>query len=138
MIVIPVAPVMRASSHFGAVMHAVPVELHPQPEPAGGGHRPFDGQVVAPAGRVVAVPSMRHQPISSCVDGGCAEDVLVLQVPAVWHAVGAWQVTCVGPWQAPAWQTSNCVQASPSLQAVPSALAGFEQTPVAVLQVPAV
>jgi hypothetical protein len=37
----------------------------------------------------------------------------------------------------PAWQVSVCVQALPSLQAVPSAAFGFEQTPVAGLQTPA-
>ena len=36
-----------------------------------------------------------------------------------------------------AWQVSVCVQALPSLQAVPSAFGGFEQTPVVGLQVPA-
>src|SRR5947199_225040 len=39
--------------------------------------------------------------------------------------------------QAPAWQVSVCVQALPSVQAVPSGLAGVEQVPVAGSQVPA-
>jgi len=39
--------------------------------------------------------------------------------------------------QAPAVQVSVCVHASPSLQDAPSARVGFEQTPVAGLQVPA-
>jgi hypothetical protein len=39
--------------------------------------------------------------------------------------------------QAPAWQVSDCVQALPSLHEAPSAFAGFEHTPVPVLQVPA-
>ncbi len=38
---------------------------------------------------------------------------------------------------APAWQVSVSVQAFPSLQAVPSGPAGFEQTPVAGSHVPA-
>jgi hypothetical protein len=38
---------------------------------------------------------------------------------------------------APAWHVSVCVHALPSLHAVPFAFAGFEQTPVAVLHVPA-
>jgi hypothetical protein len=39
--------------------------------------------------------------------------------------------------QTPAWQVSVCVQAFPSLHAVPLGALGFEQTPVAVLQTPA-
>ena len=39
--------------------------------------------------------------------------------------------------QLPVWQVSVCVQALPSLQAEPLALAGFEQTPVVVSHVPA-
>jgi hypothetical protein len=60
-----------------------------------------------------------------------------LQVPAVWHWSRAVQVTGV-PVQVPAWQASAVVQALPSLQAVPFVFAGFEQTPVEGLQVPAV
>src|SRR5215831_5291641 len=41
------------------------------------------------------------------------------------------------PMQVPAWQVSVCVQALPSLQLAPSAFAGFEQTPLAGLHVPA-
>jgi len=41
------------------------------------------------------------------------------------------------PLQAPAWQVSLCVQAFPSLHAVPFGFAGFEQVPVLGLQVPA-
>src|SRR5205814_1683566 len=41
------------------------------------------------------------------------------------------------PTQAPDWQLSVWVQALPSLQAVPSALAGFEHVPVLGLQAPA-
>jgi hypothetical protein len=39
--------------------------------------------------------------------------------------------------QIPLWQASACVHAFPSLQDVPFGLAGFEQSPVAGLQVPA-
>src|SRR5213592_359323 len=42
------------------------------------------------------------------------------------------------PTQLPFLQASSVVQASPSLQAVPLAFAGFEHVPVAGLQVPAV
>src|SRR5262249_30866348 len=39
--------------------------------------------------------------------------------------------------QAPAWQVSVWVQASPSLQALPSAFSGLEQAPLAGSQTPA-
>src|SRR5437879_13840203 len=42
------------------------------------------------------------------------------------------------PVQTPLWQVSVCVQALPSLQALPLAFAGFEHVPVAGSQVPAV
>src|SRR5580765_6873993 len=60
-----------------------------------------------------------------------------LQVPATWHWSDATQVTGLAPAQTPAWQLSVCVQASLSLQPAPSAFAGFEQTPLAGLQLPA-
>jgi len=41
------------------------------------------------------------------------------------------------PVQTPAWQVSFEVDGLPSLQTVPFALAGFEQTPEPVLQTPA-
>src|SRR5439155_97865 len=59
-------------------------------------------------------------------------------VPAAWHWSEAVQTTGVLPVQTPLWQVSVCVQALPSLQAVPLVLAGFEHVPVAGLQVPAV
>jgi hypothetical protein len=59
------------------------------------------------------------------------------QVPAVWHESGAVHTTGFDPVQTPAWQVSVCVQALPSLQAVPLAAGGLEQTPVEGLQVPA-
>jgi hypothetical protein len=46
-------------------------------------------------------------------------------------------MTGLAPTHAPAWQVSVWVQAFPSLQGVPFALAGFEQAPVSGLQVPA-
>src|SRR5205809_2877418 len=61
-----------------------------------------------------------------------------LQVPAVWHWSEAVHTTGFVPRQAPALQVSVCVQALPSLQGAPSALAGLLQAPVAGLQVPAV
>jgi hypothetical protein len=66
------------------------------------------------------------------------------QVPGRWHWSSAKQsafdahghVLAVGV-QMPAWQLSPVVQARPSLQVVPSGLAGSEQMPVAGSQVPA-
>jgi hypothetical protein len=43
------------------------------------------------------------------------------QVPAMWHWSSAAQTFGLAPTQAPAWQVSACVQASPSSQEVPSA-----------------
>jgi len=51
--------------------------------------------------------------------------------------LSAVQVTGFPPVQMPAWQVSVCVQRLPSLQALPSDFAGFEQAPVDGLQVPA-
>src|SRR5215470_4907962 len=47
------------------------------------------------------------------------------------------QTTGFVPVQTPAWQVSVCEQASPSLQALPFALAGLEQGPLAGSQTPA-
>src|SRR2546426_12611740 len=58
-------------------------------------------------------------------------------VPASWHWSSAVHTTELPPVQVPAWQGSVCGQASPSLHAVPSALAGFEQGPVAGSRAPA-
>ena len=60
------------------------------------------------------------------------------QVPATWHWSEAVQTTGLLPVQSPLSQVSVCVQALPSLHAVPSVLAGSEHAPVAGLQVPAV
>src|SRR5207245_2396302 len=59
------------------------------------------------------------------------------QVPTSWHWSRAVQTTGFAPTQVPAWQESLWVQASPSLQAVPSVLFGLEQVPLAGSQVPA-
>src|SRR5205809_833664 len=63
--------------------------------------------------------------------------VAASHVPATWHWSDAKQTTGFEPVHAPDWHVSVCVQALPSLHAVPLALAGFEQTPVAVSHVPA-
>ena len=84
---------------------------------------------------VQALPSLHVVP--SVLGGFEHTPVLVLQVPASWHWSEAVQTTGLLPVQTPLSQVSVCVQASPSLQLVPLALAGFEHTPVPVLQVPA-
>jgi hypothetical protein len=61
-----------------------------------------------------------------------------LQAPALWHWSGAGQVTGLAPVHVPAWHVSDCVHALASLHVVPLTFAGFEQAPVAGLQVPAV
>jgi hypothetical protein len=63
--------------------------------------------------------------------------VLGLHVPATWHWSSAVQVTGFDPVHVPAWQVSVCVQAFPSLHAVPFDAVGFEHVPVVGLQVPA-
>jgi len=62
--------------------------------------------------------------------------VTVLQVPTVWQASCAVQTTGLLPVHVPLWHESLCVQALPSLQAVPFARAGFEQAPLVGLHVP--
>src|SRR5205814_8827100 len=59
-------------------------------------------------------------------------------VPASWRSSGGVQTTGLVPVQVPLWQVSVCVQALPSLHAVPLLAFGLEHWPVAVLQVPAV
>ena len=63
--------------------------------------------------------------------------VLGSQTPSAWHWSGAAHATGRVPTHAPLWQVSVCVQGLPSLQAVPSSLAGFVHAPVFGSQVPA-
>src|SRR5438093_2668162 len=88
------------------------------------------------SGLVQASPS--SQGVSLALAGLEHWPVPVLQVPATWHWSSALQATGLEPMQVPLWQVSVCVQALPSLHAVPSVLAGSEHAPVAGLQVPAV
>src|SRR5439155_1220556 len=85
---------------------------------------------------VQALPSLQALPLAF----GGLEDVRVggEQVSAVWHWSEAVQTTGLLPVQTPLWQVSVCVQASPSLQALPLAFGGFEHVPVVGSQVPAV
>src|SRR5437773_2614933 len=84
--------------------------------------------------RVQALPSLQDVP--SALGGSEHTPVLVLQVPTSWHWSSAVQTTRLLPEQTPLSQVSVWVQASPSLQAVPSALRGFAQPPVQVALVP--
>ncbi len=84
---------------------------------------------------VQAFPSSQGAP--SALDGLEQVPVAGSHVPATWHWSEAAQVTGLAPVQVPAWRVSVWVQASPSVQAAPLALAGLEQTPVVGLQVPA-
>jgi hypothetical protein len=61
-----------------------------------------------------------------------------LQAPPVWHCPGALQVFGLLPWQTPEWHVSVCVQAFPSLQAVPFATGVDTQSPVRTSQLPPV
>src|SRR5439155_17248026 len=82
-------------------------------------------------------PSASSQEVPSCRVGLLQVPVAGSHVPAVWHVSSAVQTTGLAPTQLPFWQVSVCVQASPSLQAVPLVLfVGAEHMPVAGLQVP--
>src|SRR5919204_598778 len=87
---------------------------------------------VSPA--VHALPSLHNEP--SGLAGFEQLPVLGSQVPAGWHWSDAVQRTGV-PVHTPAWHVSPVVQALPSLQVVPLALAGLEHCPVVGSQVPA-
>src|SRR5439155_1018314 len=83
---------------------------------------------------VQALPSVHDVPF---VFGGLEHTpVVVLQVPTSWHWSEAVQTTGLLPVHTPLWQVSVCVQALPSLHAVPFVFGGLEHTPVVVLQVP--
>jgi hypothetical protein len=75
------------------------------------------------------------------VPSGSGDDthwpVVWSQVSAVWQACRGWQVLGTPPWQIPATHVSTVVQASPSVQAVPSGLGGLTQAPVSASHVPA-
>jgi hypothetical protein len=83
---------------------------------------------------VQALPSLHAVPLAAF--GLEQAPVLGLQVPAAWHWSLATQVTGFAPVQMPLWQVSVCVQAFPSLHAVPFGAAGFEHWPDAGLHVP--
>jgi hypothetical protein len=82
-----------------------------------------------------AFPSL--QVVPSATVGFEQTPVDGLHVPAAWHWSDAVQVTVLPAVQDPATQVSFRSHAFPSLHAVPSAMVGFEQTPVDGSQVPA-
>jgi hypothetical protein len=84
---------------------------------------------------VQAFPSLHAVPFGAF--GFEHTPVTVLQTPTAWHASLAVQTTGIDPAQKPDWHESVWVQAFPSLQSVPSGAAGFEHSPVPVLQTPA-
>src|SRR3989442_625567 len=85
--------------------------------------------------RVQALPSLQAAP--SGFAGLEQAPVAGSQVPASWHWSAGAQGRGIVPVHAPARQVTDSVQALPSLQAAPSGFAGWEQAPVAGLQVPA-
>jgi hypothetical protein len=85
---------------------------------------------------VQALPSVHG--VSSALFGFEQTPVAGSQLPAAWHWSLAMHVTGLAPLHTPATHESVFVHALPSLQAVPSALAGFEQAPVLASQLPAV
>src|SRR5437870_3444368 len=84
---------------------------------------------------VLASPSLHGLP--SGVTGFEQVALSGSQTPASWHWSWAVQTTGLTAVHVPPRQVSLSVQASPSLHAVPSDLAGFEHSPVAGLHVPA-
>src|SRR4051812_10385699 len=83
---------------------------------------------------VQAVPSLHAVPFAFV--GLEHTPVAGAHVPTSWHWSCAVHVTGFAPVQVPDWQVSLCVQALPSLHAVPLAFAGFEHNPVAGAHVP--
>src|SRR5439155_19132999 len=102
-----------------------------QPATGGPPHVPAEHA----SGLVQALPSLHAVPLLAF--GLEHWPVAVSQVPATWHWSSAVQTTGFEPVQVPPWQVSVCVQALPSLQAVPLLASGLEHWPVAGLQVPA-
>src|SRR5262249_20740477 len=84
---------------------------------------------------VQALPSLHAVPSAAAGLEHCP--VPGLQTPAVWHWSLAAHATGFDPVQVPDWQVSVCVQALPSLHAVPSALAGLAQPAAGGLLLPA-
>src|SRR5690349_18971206 len=86
-------------------------------------HMPLRSHVSLP---LQTLPSEHEVPTAA---GACLMPVVGSQLSIV-HGLSSFTTTAV-PRQLPPAQLSPLVQTFPSLQAVPSALAGFEHTPVA-------
>src|SRR5215813_6622883 len=84
---------------------------------------------------VQALPSLQALPLA--LSGLEQMPLAGSQTPASWHWSRAEQTTGFVPTQAPASQVSDWVQALPSVQALPVALSGLEQMPLAGSQTPA-
>jgi len=80
-------------------------------------------------------PSLQGDP--SVLAGFEQFPVAASQVPILWQALLAVQVTGLLPVQTPPWQLSLCVQLLASLHVVPSVFEGLEQFPVDLSHVPA-
>src|SRR5882672_11330595 len=75
---------------------------------------------------VQLLPSLHGVPFGLL---GFAPQVPFEQLPCVWHWSAAGQTVPVPPVHVPFWQVSPVVQPFPSLQVVPLAFKGLEQTP---------
>src|SRR6185295_12881324 len=94
-------------------------------------------QTPAPQVSVCVHASESSQAVPSGSWGFEQRPVAPLQVPGAWHESLGVHTTGFAPVQTPVAQVSVCVQALKSLQAVPFGFCGFEQMPVAGLQLPA-
>jgi hypothetical protein len=79
-------------------------------------------------------PPMEQKPALSV--GAEQTPVDALQAPGLWQESGAVQVTWLAAVHTPDWHESLRSHALPSLQLVPFARLGLEQSPVAVAQTP--
>jgi hypothetical protein len=145
---------VHASSveHASPSSHAVPSgdgdDVH---APVAGLH-PFDASHGPTGGHTIGAPPVQPpawqvslwvqwSPSSQATPSGRAgfehAPVVGLHVPAAWHWSDGPQTIGLAPVQAPPWHVSVCVQASPSLHAVPFGAVGFEHAPLVGLHAPA-
>src|SRR5438552_3559199 len=96
-----------------------------------------EGRAPAWQGSVWVQASPSEQALPFALSGLEQVPLAGSQTPASWHWSSAVQTTGSAPVQTPAWQESVWVQASPSEQALPFALSGLEQVPLARSQTPA-
>jgi hypothetical protein len=147
---------MALALHVSVPLHALP-SPHDVPGATGVCTTPIAGsQVSAVQGLPSSTPGggvMTHTPTGSHVSvplhallsphdvpgvtGVCVTPPAGVH-PSVVHGLPSSTGTTPVPLHVPPWHLSIGVHALPSLHVVPSGFAGFEQTPVVVLQVPAV